>query len=289
MADVSRITLCAFSQAGITKYAYFSTIDEQWLWSGPSFALSGRDLAWRAYWGLKGLGDQYQGDPTHPAGIDKESQPGTFQTYNGGNLACASTRPPVLVLQTDADYYLENDVIGVTWSASDFESLYVTPPLVGPSWISACNNPNLKVFPLKVSGTQVDGSCASATLSSFGGIGQQTVTLTASNGTLPATKQVTVAAAPEIDGISDIGGTGVITTLGTIVIKGRGFSPDGGNSLTFTSPSQIITLNGAYLIAESRSQITALLLGSVPSGIWQVAASSPHGTSQSFPFIILIQ
>ena len=146
-------------------------------------------------------------------------------------------------------------------------------------------------------GSGLDVSCGVTTLPPFGTNGGQVISLTAANGPLSATKQVslTIGPSPVVQSVADSqGSANPITTTSTVTIRGKGFSRDGGNTLAFSrsgfQPLVVTAGTDASFKEGSVTTIQVSIQGRLATGVWQVTVTSPNEPGQpSAPFSVTVQ
>lgn len=273
-------TLCTLQQAGVTKFSYWSSVDEAPMWSSPSWSLSGQDLAWSGYWGLK---DRF--------GNDKAAAP-ILQAYNRGTLSCSlQDRQPASYLLPEASYFTAHQPISVVWTAADFTNNGITFVPAPISDTLDCRHYNIPGSSRVNFGADRNVSCGETTLAPFGYTGAANVTMTVRSqglvgpGSLSSINNpsVTLLAAPRLDGVQAMPGGFFtpITSAGSIQIIGQGFSKTGGNILTFTrSGYATVTMsagNNASMVESVLTLITVNLQGLLaPGGTWSLTVTSPY-------------
>jgi hypothetical protein len=277
--------LCGYTAVGINKFAYWSLYDPYTLWTGPPWEMDQYDpssepkpgyrLAWNGFWGL-----------FFESGTAKPGWSILRNYYLYGTLQCSNPLTSIIALQLESDYYTVAQPIEARWTAADRESLTLSQ---GNDGSRSCFTNNV------ISTTGLVGSCAFTNASPFYQTGTQTITLSAINGgviTKTTSASVSIGLGPIVQAVSDANYSSYITSNSTIIVWGRGFSKEGGNTLQFTRPGYadvwMYEGDGHYYWNGSVWQINASLDGRLAPGTWTLYVRNGYSGTPSSPYIVTV-
>jgi hypothetical protein len=257
-------TLCAFKDAGIEKFAYWSMYDPWEVWADFPWLKSGTDLAWNGYWGLS-YDEEWYGDK--PAWQVLSS---FYSSYPGG-LTCSGS--PVVSLVPSASYYTVSQPVRVTWTAANAASLCLN----FPHGVTYSCNLQQEQEPIVLSTNDLTGSCAQTDIQAFSSTGNPTITVSGfsdascTGSSQSASAMVTIGAAPIVNE--------VYAQPTVLSIYGQGFSNEGHNQVKLTRSGYadvLISEGGSYSQYDNYNFINVQVPDGTLPGQWTLYVCNGH-------------
>jgi hypothetical protein len=278
-------TLCALSQAGVQKAAYWAMYDPYTVFSASPYSYVGQGLAWWGYWGLA-YEESGNGNKQAWSVLQQYYQYNTLTWPPGGTVYNAS---PLLSLTPLTHYYTVNQPIRVNWTASDISAIAIP----GASTTLGCD----MLTRQSLSSNSVEAaSCAWTDAPYATTTGNHTITATATgtngspNNQTTATATVLIGVGPNLNAATNADYGYTISAAGWMILWGEGFANESVNAIQcIRNGYSDVWLSGASdLPWQSNTQINVNLQNLLAPGVWTLKEWNGYSSNSSSDYQVTI-